>query len=234
MSLLWGKQNDEKVECPLFCDSAADDTFVSRDLIPPPVGRKDRKAARVSRGLAMVWAIYLIAFFVLPQRYVHQPTLGALDVVLWPVVRSLGKPAVVAVVAVAVAVLTLLVQRFATDNRRLREAKRRAAVLKRQAQSLPKDSPRRATLTRLTAPVQVRTLVAALIPVGILLGPMVLPFVWFRERVDPAAWNAPAGSAVQIVAMVDSEWREPVRIDVPSAVVLDDATPPSARLATTP
>jgi rifampicin phosphotransferase len=216
-----------KVECPLFCDGEGDDTFVPRDLIPPPVGRKDRKAARVSRGLAVVWTLYLIGFFVLPQRYVHQPTLRALDVVLWPVVRSLGKPAVVAVVAVGVALLTLLIQKLATDNRRLREAKRRATVLKRQAQSLPTDSPKRATLMRLAAPVQVRTLIAALVPVGILLGPMVLPFVWFRERVDPAAWNAPAGSAVQIVATVDSGWREPVRIEVPSAVALDDSTPPS-------
>ncbi len=41
-----------------------------------------------------------------------------------------------------------------------------------------------------------------MIPVGLLLGLMVLPFVWFRERVDPAVWNAPAGSAVQIVATV--------------------------------
>ena len=85
-------------------------------------------AARLATGLAIVWAIYLIAFFVLPQQWVHQPTLRALDVVLWPIARTLGKPAVVAIVAVAVAVLTLLIQRFATDNRRLLEAKRRATA----------------------------------------------------------------------------------------------------------
>ena len=69
-----------------------------------------------------------------------------------------------------------------------------------------------------------------MIPIGLLLGPMVLPFVWFRERVDPAAWNALAGSAVQIVAMVDSGWSEPVRIEVPPTVVLDESTPPSRTL----
>jgi hypothetical protein len=200
-------------------------------LIPPPAGRKDRKAARVSRILAVAWAIYLVAFFVLPQRYVHQPTLRVLDGVLWPIARTLGKPAVVAVVAVVVAVVTLLVQRFATDNRRLREAKRRAAELKRRVRSFPEGAPGRVVLMRLIAQVQLRTLVAALIPVGLLLGPMVLPFVWFRERVDPAAWNAPAGSAVQIVALVDSDWSEPVRIEVPPAVAVDDSTPPARTLA---
>jgi uncharacterized membrane protein (DUF106 family) len=175
----------------------------------------------------MVWAVYLVAFFLLPQRYVRQPTLQVLDAVLWPIARTLGKPVVVVVVAVVVAVLTLLVQKLATDNRRLREAKRRARMLKKQAGTIPGDAPRHAAVTRLAAGVQIRTLAAALVPVGILLGPLVLPFVWFGERIDPAAWNAPAGSAVQIVATVDSDWSEPVRIDVPPAVVVDDSTPAS-------
>jgi phosphohistidine swiveling domain-containing protein len=192
-------------------------------LAMPPAGRKDRRAARLSRGLAVVWAVYLAAFFLLPSQYVYQPTLGALDVILWPLVRSLGMPAVVAIVAAGVAVLTLIVQRLATDNRRLREAKRRAAALRGQARLLPTGSPR-------AADVQMRTLVAAMIPVGILLGPMVMPFIWFRERVDPAAWNAPAGSAVQIVATVDSDWSEPVQIDVPKPVIVDDSTPASRTL----
>jgi pyruvate,water dikinase len=208
----------------------ADDTCIPRELIPPPAGRKDRRAARLSRALAVIWAVYLVAFFALPQQWVRQPTLRALDVVLWPIARSLGKPAVVAVVAVVVVLVTLLVQKLATDNRRLREAKRRAGILRREAQLLPKDSPRRAALTRMAAVVQVRTLVAAMIPVGILLGPMVMPFVWFRERVDPAAWTAPAGSAVQIVATVDSNWRQPIGIDVPPQVAVDDSTPASRTL----
>ena len=44
----------------------ADDTFVPRNLMPPVAGRKDRKAARISRIFAVVWAIYLVAFFTLP------------------------------------------------------------------------------------------------------------------------------------------------------------------------
>jgi uncharacterized membrane protein (DUF106 family) len=181
-------------------------------------------------GLAIVWAIYLITFFVLPQQWVHQPTLRALDGILWPIVRILGKPSVVAIVAVAVATLTLLIQRFATDNRRLLEAKRRAKAIRRQTDSLPKESRRQAALTRLATEVQVRTMMASMVPIGVLLGPMVMPFVWFRERIDPTVWNAPAGSAVQVVATVDSNWTEPVRIDVPQPFVVDDSTPVSRTL----
>jgi pyruvate,water dikinase len=209
---------------------ASEDTSIPRELIPPPAGRRDRVAARLSAGLAAAWMVYLAAFLVLPQPWVRQPTMRTLDGVLWPIARSLGKPAVVALVAMGVALLALLVQRLVTDNRRLWEAKRRAGVLRRQAQSLPENSPRRTTLMRVTAAVQTRTLLAAMIPVGILLGPMVMPFIWFQERIDPAAWNPPAGSAVQIVAMVDSNWRQPIRIDVPPHVAVDDSTPASRML----
>lgn len=206
-----------------------DDTSVRADLVPPPAGRKDHRGVRWSCILAAVWAVYLVAFFLLPEQYVQQPTLRALDVALWPIVRSVGKPAVVAIIAGAMALLTLLVQKFATDNPRLHAAKRRAAVLRKQARSL-EDSPRRTILLRLAAGVQMRTLVAALVPMGMLLGPLVLPFVWFRARIDPASWNAPPGSAVQIVATVDSDWREPTRIEVPSAVTVDESTPVSRTL----
>jgi len=208
----------------------AHDTSIPRELVPPPAGRRDRMAARLAVGLAIVWAVYLVAFFELPQQWVHQPALRALDRVLWPISRTLGRPAVVAIVAVGVAALTLLIQRFVTDNQRLLEAKRRAVTLRRQADSLPRGSRRQAVLTRLATEVQVRTMMASMVPVGILLGPMVMPFVWFRERIDPAQWNAPAGSAVQVVATVDSDWSHPVQISVPQPVVVDDATPASQTL----
>ena len=95
---------------------------------------------------------------------------------------------------------------------------------------MSKDSPRRSAFARWAAPVQWRTLMAALVPVGILLGPMVMTFVWFKERVDPATWSAPQGSSVQVIATVDSEWKEPVVITLPSGVTLDEATPASYTL----
>ena len=104
------------------------DVGVSHELVPPPPGRKDRIAARVRNTLAAVWTAFLLAVFLLPERWVRQPALAALDLVLWPIVRALGKPATVAILAAAVAALSLVVQKVLTDNRRLLEAKRRAAA----------------------------------------------------------------------------------------------------------
>ena len=136
---------------------------------------------------------------------------------------AFGKPATVAVAAVGVAAGTLLVQKFVTDNRQLLEAKRRSAALS-QAKSLPDDSPRGKPMTELAAPVNGRLLMARLVPICLLLGPLMMPFVWFRDRIDPTVPVAAAGSPVQIVATVDGEWTRPVRIEIPPGMALDETT----------
>jgi rifampicin phosphotransferase len=206
------------------------DTRIPPNLIPPPPGAKDRRVAPWRNAALGIWAVYLLSFFALPTAYVHQPSLSLLDFFLWPMVRAWGKPAVVVLIAVGVAALTLLVQRLATGNRSLVEAQRRAAVLVQQAKSLPEDSPRRHVMTELAAPVTGRLLLARLVPVCLLLGPMMLPFVWFKERLDPSVPGAAAGSPVQVVATVDGEWTRPVRIEVPSDVELDETTPAARTL----
>jgi hypothetical protein len=166
-----------------------------------------------------------LAVFLLPERWAYQPTLAALDFVLWPMVRALGKPATVAMLAAGVAALSLILQRFVTDNRRLREAKRRAAALNALARTLPENSPRRGVLLALAAPVPLRGLLAAMVPIGILLGPMVMSFVWLQQRVDPSVSRALPGSVAHVVATVQSDWSEPVRLDVPPPMVVDGTTP---------
>ena len=121
--------------------------------------------------------------------------------------------------------MTLVLQKWMTDNTRLLVAKRRAAALNAEAQLLPKESPRRAAMLRAAAPVQWRTLAAAMAPIGILLGPMVMTFTWFAERVDPATWNADPGSAVQIVATIDGDLTAPISLMVPAPFALDGSTP---------
>jgi pyruvate,water dikinase len=223
-----GRTAEESVaqsHTPAAEESLANNMHIAPELIPPPPGRKDRRAAKVRNVCAALWTLYLLGFFLLPQKWVHQPTLAALDWLMWPIVRVLGRPGTVALVAVLIALVTLSIQKLLTDNRRLLEAKRRAAALKSEAELLPKGSPRRELLTRLASPVHLRSLMAAMAPIGVLLGPMVMPFVWFQQRMDPATWNAPAGSAVQVIAMVDGEWTQPVSIEVPDDVTLDPATP---------
>ena len=202
-----------------------EDTRIPRELAPPPPGRKERKAAKIRNATAALWTFYLLGFFLLPKAYVHEPSLALMDVVLWPLVNSLGRPAVVALIAAIVAAGTLLVQKLVTDNRALLEAKRRAALLVKAARVLPENSPRRKAMTDLAATVNGRLLLAGMVPLGLLLGPLMLPFVWFNDRLDPTVPTAAAGSPVQIVATVDGEWTKPVRIEVPAPFALDETTP---------
>lgn len=202
-----------------------DDTDIPQKLVPPSSGAKDQRAAWWRNAMLGIWTLYLLGFFFLAPAYVREPSLAVMDVVLWPVVRALGGTAVVAGVAVAVAALTLIAQKLATSNRALVEAKRRAAVLTREARSLPNTSPRRTVMTGLVTSVDRRVAMARLVPVCLLLGPLVLPFVWLRERLDPSVPRAAAGAPVQVVATVDGDWSRPVRIHVPSGTTLDETTP---------
>jgi rifampicin phosphotransferase len=227
----WVGRTAQAVRGPANADVADPaDTRIPRTLIPPPPGAKDRRVASWRNAALGIWAVYLLGFFLLPTAYVRQPSLSLLDFFLWPMVRAWGKPAVVALISVAIAALTLLVQKLVTDNRSLVEAQRRAAALVRQAKSLPEDSPRRHVMTEMAAPVSGRLLMARLVPVCLLLGPMMLPFVWFKERLDPSVPGAAGGSPVQVVATMDGEWTRPVRIEVPSDVALDETTPAARAL----
>ena len=218
----------EEPQAPKAADPS--DTHLPRELIPPPPGRRERRAGRVRNVALAVWGVYLLLVFLLPETALYRPSIAALDAVLWPLVRAAGKPFTVALVAGALAAATMLVQFFWTDNTRLREAKIRAALLKHEANELPKDSPRRAAMNATAAPVQWRTLAAAMLPIALLLGPMVMTFFWFPARVDPASWTPDPGSAVSIVATVDSAHRDLVTLAVPDPLSIDPATPAAKKL----
>ncbi|MFO8014899.1 MAG: PEP/pyruvate-binding domain-containing protein [Phycisphaerae bacterium] len=206
------------------------DTRIDRSRIPPPPGRRERTAARLRNGFALAWAAYLVAAFALPAAWLYDPSLRVLDAALWPAVASLGRPATVALLAVALAAATMVGQRLLTDNRRLAEAKRRAALLAKEAADLPKDSPRRKTITHLTAPVQTRSVLASFVPLAVLLGPLLMSIMWLADRMDPAAWNPDPGSPLNVVATVDGDFREPLTLDVEGGLALDASSPATRRL----
>jgi hypothetical protein len=133
----------------------------------------------------------------------------------------------VAVIAAGLAVLTMIGQRLLTDNRRLLAAKQRANRLRREAASLPAGSPRRIALGRAAGGVQPRLLGAAFVPLAVLLGPMVMSFLWLPERVDPASWNPPPGAVAYVTATVDGEHSGPIRLEADAALALDAQTPAS-------
>lgn len=189
---------------------SADDARIAPELVPPVPGKGERRAARVRNVFFIVWGVYLLAAFLLPQQWVYDPTIALFDVVLWPVVRILGRPATVAIVAGAMAIGTMVLQRVLTDNARLREAKRRSTILMHQVGELPKGSARRNAMLALAGPVQMRVMAAAFVPLAVILGPMVMSFMWLPQRVDPAVAVAPPDSTIEIQADVDSDYRRPL------------------------
>jgi hypothetical protein len=77
---------------------------------------------------------------------------------------------------------------------------------------LPVDSPRRKKLLALAGPVQARLTLAAFVPLAVLLGPMVLTFLWLPERVDPASANPRPGATAVVSAMVDPTFNSDVTL----------------------
>jgi phosphohistidine swiveling domain-containing protein/uncharacterized membrane protein (DUF106 family) len=201
------------------------DTRIDRALIPPPPGRKERQSAKLRNYFLLIWGLYLAAAFLLPENVLYQPSLRVLDFFFWPLVRLLGKPGAVAIIAAALGALTMIGQKLLTDNHRLLTAKRRAARLRDLSNHLPRDSARGDLMWNMAAPVQTRIVLASFVPLAVLLGPMVMVFMWFEPRVAPAAWNAPPGTAVDVVATVRSDLRGPVTLELPPGLALDETTP---------
>ena len=82
-------------------------------------------------GLTLVaWAAFLLAVWLWPAPWLKDPLLGLFDRVHWPLVKTVGRPATVAVVAIFFAVVPLLLQKRFTDNPRLLVARVRSAALR--------------------------------------------------------------------------------------------------------
>jgi len=188
------------------------DVRIAPEKIPPVRGPGERRAAVLRSASFVFWGVYLAAVFLLPQPWFYDPSMKLLDAALWPLVPALGMPGTVAAMAVGLALATMIGQRLLTDNRRLLAAKQRSNLLRRKAAGLPVGSPRRAALSRAAAGVQPRLLGAAFVPLAVLLGPMVMSFVWLPERVDPASWNPPPGAVAFVTAEVDGEYTGEVRL----------------------
>ncbi len=204
--------------------TAADpnDVRIAPDQLPPVRGPGERWAARLRNVFLLIWGVYLAAVFLLPQVWLHDPSMRLLDAAFWPLVRALGKPGAVAVMAVGLALMTMIGQRVLTDHGRLVAAKQRAGRLRKEAGRLPAGAPRRTALERAAAGVQGRLLGAAFVPLAVLLGPMVMSFVWLPERVDPASWSAPPGAVAHVTATIDGEYSAPIRLEVDSLLALDE------------
>ncbi len=206
------------------------DTRIPRELVPPVAGRRERHSARLRNVMLLVWGAYLAAAFLLPEAWLYESSVRVLDRLLWPIVAGWGKPAAVALTAAALAVITIVGQWLLTDTCRLRVAKKRASRLRKEAGQWPAGSPRQQSLLALARPVQTRVVMAAMVPLAVILGPLVMSFLWFPLRVDPASWNARPGATVYVVATVDGECTQPISLAHDPVLTLDESTPASQTL----
>ena len=172
----------------------------------------------------------MAAVFLLPPTWLKLPCLRFLDTLLLPAVDLIGRPALVALMAVFLGFYSMLGQRLLTDNSRLLLAKARAANLRREARALPPDCPRRRALLAAATPVTSRVALAALVPLCLILGPMVLSFLWLPERVDPGSWNPAPGTTVYISALVAGDHSGHVTLSAAKPLVIDDQTPAAQTL----
>jgi len=207
-----------------------DDLRIERPLLPPPPGKRERQSAKLRNYFLLIWGLYLAAAFLLPENILYQPSLRFLDIFLWPLVRLFGKVGAVAVIAAGLGALTMIAQKFLTDNERLLTARKRARHLQDLSNALPRVSARGDLMWSLAAPVQMRIVMASFVPLAVLLGPLVMIFMWFEPRVAPTAWNAPPGTAVDVVATVRSDVRDPITLQLPAGLSVDDTTPATQTL----
>ncbi len=204
---------------------ALDDTRIPARKVPPVVGPAEKRGATIRNVFLALWGAFFLAMLLEP-RAIEAASFSVLDAILLPIAAAAGKPATVALIAAAFALLTMLGQKLLTDNRRLRQAKRRASALQKEARKLPADSARRKALMSLASPVQLRVTKAAFVPLAVLLGPMIVSFMWLPQRVDTAARNARPGSVVKVTAVIDGDCDSPVSLRADEPLALDGQSPP--------
>ena len=206
-----------------------DDTRIAPQRTPPVPGRTERRGVVIRNAFLALWTVFFLVYFLAPP-VLEDASHRILDSALLPVVAAAGKPATVALVACLFALLTMVGQKLLTDNHRLREAKKRASALQKEAGSLPKDSPRFKALTSPAGPVQIRVMKAAFVPLAIFLGPMIVSFLWLPQRVDTAVRNAKPGSAVKVTAVVDGDCDKVVGLSTAEPLALAEISEPEQRI----
>jgi pyruvate,water dikinase len=199
------------------------DTSVAPAKLPPIPGQRERRATRMRNLGFMLWSLYLLGAWVLPEKWLYQPSLHALDALLWPIVRALGRPAAVAIIGSGLAFFPALTQALFADNARVREARARARDLTSEAGALPLNSPRRGALMSIASAVHLRVMGTGLVPVGILLGVFVLSFTWLVGRMDRS--NPTPGFPANVLATINADFREPITLAVSPPLRLDESSP---------
>jgi pyruvate,water dikinase len=185
----------------------ASDPGTARLRPPPGPGSKERRSWGLLGMALAAWGLYFAGAFLLPERWLYEPSMNLLDALLWPLVRVIGKPGTVMGIAGGLAFLSMAGQRWLTDNARLRVARDRSPAFPAQASG-----------------VRGRMLAASMVPLAVLLGPMVMTFFWIPARLDPASANPRPGAEAHVVATVDGEHLGPFELVADPGLILAEET----------
>jgi len=224
--------NRGKVWRSEYTDSEVDSEveYIAPSLRPPIIGKTEQFTNQLGLMAALFWGLLLGLMYIMPESWLRQPVYSLIDMLIWPVVRAVGMEWTVAITGSFFAIVPLLIQKYFGDNKRLYEAKKRAANLLKLSKKLDQKSSRRKNLLDYAKPVTIRTLKASMASLAWVLGPMMLIFLWMPLRFDPASWNVDAEGIVPVVIEIDGEYIKPVTCSVESPLKLEPTTPATQTL----
>jgi pyruvate,water dikinase len=195
-------------------------------LLPPPAGKFERSTNRWRNISLVLWLAFFAFVFGIPSLGLYDISIQAIDKLLWPLTINLGKPILVAIIAAVFALLSIIGQRYLTDNRRLSFAKKCADRIEKKLRNKPVLSDNEKSLLKQSGRVQYRVMGAAFVPLALILGPMVMSFMWLMDRIDPMSLNASPGSTVNITVIVDGEYTDSLSLIMDTNLRLADFSSP--------
>ncbi len=195
-------------------------------ILPPAAGAFERNSNLWRNIFFGVWLAFFGVVFGIPSLGLYDHSIQTIDKLLWPLVISLGKPAVVAIIGASFAILSIVGQRYLTDNNRLAFAKKCADKIEKKLRNKADSNDAEKAILKRAGKVQFRIMGAAFVPMGLILGPMVMSFMWLMDRIDPMSMNASPGSTVNITVTVDGEYTDSLRLMVDDKLVLADFSSP--------
>ena len=194
--------------------------------LPPPGGRIESRANILRNISLIVWLAFFALVFGIPSLGLYDFSIQTLDKLFWPLTISLGKPVVVAIIALIFAFLSIVGQRIFADNSRLTYAKKCAAKIEKKLRNKSDASKEEKAILKQAGKVQYRIMGAAFVPLAVILGPMIMSFMWLMDRVDPMSANPAPGSTANITVTVDGEYTDSLRLITDNQLDIADFSSP--------
>ena len=195
---------------------------ISIPALPEVSAKESHSMAALVVGM-VVWGFLLLVVYLVPAAW--EKSLEVMDVALWPAISAVGRWWGVVVLSVGTAVATMACQWLCTDVKLLRGVKKQLVALRVQWSDAPEGSELDKQIGRVMHRGEWRIARAAFVPLGLLLGPVMLSFMWFPERVDPGRINPPPGSTVRVSAGIDGEYTGELAVRVQGASLEESVAP---------